>query len=82
MTKHPQQHLFPFIAILLVVAGIAVVVSADINFSAELITVIAVIYFAANLIYGHLNKELSPLRVLELGIITVVVELIALQYLI
>ena len=82
MSKHRQEHLFPILSTLLVVAGIVLIVEAEIDYNVWIITAVALTYYAANLVYGHLNKELSAIRVLELGAITVMLELIALQYLI
>ena len=80
--RHRQAHLFPIISTMLVLVGIILVVEADIDYNEWIITSAALLYFVSNLIYGHIKKELTVIRVLELGAVTVMLELIALQFLI
>jgi len=80
--SHHQQHLFPILSVFLVLVGIVMVVQADITFNAWIISIVSVLYFVANLIYGHLNKQLSLVRTIELGAVTILIEFIALQCLI
>lgn len=79
MTKH--QHLFPLLSIFLVVIGIALVVSAQIDYSVWLLSLVSLTYFVANVLYGYVKKELTVMRVLELGLIAIILEYIALEYL-
>jgi hypothetical protein len=62
--------------------GALLLIESDLEYNAWMITGAALLYFVSNLAYGAHKKELTPARTLELGAITIMLELLALQYLI
>ncbi len=50
------------------------------SLNATIVTVVVVVYFIANLTYTMLNHTLTTKKVLEFGLVALIVEFIALNY--
>ena len=79
-SKHPQHHLLPVISLFIVVIGMAAVVASERAFTAGEVSLVVAIYFVANIVYGHINKELRLTRVLEVAAVSAIIWIAAVQY--
>jgi len=80
--QHHQQHLFPLVSLLLVLLGIFSIVKSDLEITIWHITVVATLYFAANVSYGLVKKQLTVVKVIEFGLVALLSEYLAMMFLI
>ena len=77
-----QSYYGHFAQLLLVVLGIVLIYYFRENIGAGIVTAFVLVYFVANTYYAYTKKELSPERVLEYGIISLVCEFLLLNYIV
>jgi hypothetical protein len=80
MTK--KAHLFPMVLTFAVVAAILALTQIQIRYTALEVTIIVSIYFLVNIIYSIHQKTFSLKRLVEIGLIAVIAQFIALAYII
>jgi hypothetical protein len=77
-----RHHLYPFISLLLMIFGLVVVVEGLLYVTATMITSVVLIYFLSNIAFAIINHQLTVSRTLEIGLLSLLIEYVAIAYLI